>query len=67
MDTTLTGRLDTQQKDEAEHSPDKRTELREIGKAVRAMRFQFDPTTKAEPECRHWVTYTLPYSNDNPR
>ena len=32
-----------QQLEQAESSPDKRKELRDIGKAVRAMRFQFDP------------------------
>ena len=32
-----------QQMEQAEPSPEKRKALREIGKAVRAMRFQFDP------------------------
>ena len=37
-----------QQMEQAEQAPDKRKELREIGKAVRAMRFQFDPYNEAE-------------------
>ena len=37
-----------QQMEQAEQSPEKRKELREIGKAVRAMRFQFDPYNEGE-------------------
>ena len=37
-----------QQMEQAEQAPDKRKELREIGKAVRAMRFQFDPYNEVE-------------------
>ena len=37
-----------QQMERAEQSPEKRKELREIGKAVRALRFQFDPYNEGE-------------------
>ena len=37
-----------QQMEQAEQSPEKRKELRDIGKAVRAMRFQFDPYNETE-------------------
>ena len=37
-----------QQMEQAEQSPEKRKELRETGKAVRAMRFQFDPYNVGE-------------------
>ena len=36
------------QMEQAEPSPEKRKELRQIGKAVRAMRFQFDPYNEGE-------------------
>ena len=36
------------QMEQAEPSPEKRKELRAIGKAVRAMRFQFDPYNEGE-------------------
>lgn len=36
------------QMEQAEQSPEKRKELRAIGKAVRAMRFQFDPYNEGE-------------------
>jgi hypothetical protein len=42
----ISGRL--QQMEQAEQSPEKRKELREIGKALRAMRFQFDPYNEGE-------------------
>ena len=37
-----------QQMEQAEQFPEKRKELRDIGKAVRAMRFQFDPYNETE-------------------
>ena len=37
-----------QQMEQADPSPEKRKELRAIGKAVRAMRFQFDPYNEGE-------------------
>ena len=37
-----------QQMEQVEQSPEKRKELRAIGKAVRAMRFQFDPYNEGE-------------------
>ena len=37
-----------QQMEQAQQSPESRKELREIGKAVRAMRFQFDPCNEGQ-------------------
>ena len=37
-----------QQMEQVEQSPEKRKELKAIGKAVRAMRFQFDPYNEGE-------------------
>jgi addiction module RelB/DinJ family antitoxin len=42
----ISGRL--AQMEQAEQSAEKRAELSEIGKAVRAMRFQFDPYNEVE-------------------